>query len=792
MNDIVRFANSVEITTGKKRGRKPVFSAAKFYPYKQERELWGATREEFARFIEESLSAAMIGVAFSDDVSELSNLEPVLPETFINKVKLASASISRRAMENFAEQSEMIIGKPYYPPRVKDDILNSWEANFEMLCKSAESDIKKDVAQIIIKAKDEGWNKLQLEKAVKAQIPEKYKNRSELIARTETAKLNTRINLETYKEIGIGYYTWMATLDSRCRESHAAMNDKICSVSDPNVYYEENPDNPMKPIEKARDATMVHLHPGEDFQCRCSMVMWDPAINGSYSVKEQPQEEPEEKPKTTAEILKETQEQLEMYRQQLTGANRKTEILQAAAARHAARSESEREEILKRLNNRLEVRKLTHEVVKEAEGINGIGLEELKEAMKGGSKKQYVQMNNLANQVREKISELKNLKYVQDPIDVAKEFSYKTAIDIEKSVSEKLVKWDFENLSLVDRKKKLEFEIQWLEDTKKFSAWKVSQQAYKKILKDVEMDILWDSHSADVEIFKQKVAEHPKSKWLKEQYEKMVKLAENKSAATLGESKEILQNANAYLAKIEKESKKAPKLIESKVNTTATDLTVIDDKTAEKMIIEFLKVESDIADDKMRPISEAQWVNFTKKEKLVLTKYTQTYSYLNEPLRKIKYQGERPSVEFKNDLPVLTKALEKGVIQEDVVVTRGTGDFFTTAGKNLSDIEKGDIFIDGGFLSTAVKEGYGLTRRYTLKIVVPKGSKGVYAEPFSHYNDSYKYKYEENRLWDGKTKQSFSGERELILQRGSRLQVVKVLHGSSTIYCKLVGQLYEQ
>lgn len=134
-------------------------------------------------------------------------------------------------------------------------------------------------------------------------------------------------------------------MDGRERGSHAEMNNVICSVSNPDVYYEENPKDPMHPIEKPRTGSMVHLHPGEDFQCRCSMVMWDPYINGSYEVKEEPQKEQEEKTKTTAEILQETEQQLENARKQLETANRKTELLQQAQARHAARTQADAEVI---------------------------------------------------------------------------------------------------------------------------------------------------------------------------------------------------------------------------------------------------------------------------------------------------------------------------------------------------------------------------------------------------------------------------------------------------------------
>ena len=74
-------------------------------------------------------------------------------------------------------------------------------------------------------------------------------------------------------------------MDERVRPDHAVMNGLICSTTDPTVWYEENPNDPLHPIEHKRDDTMVKLHPGEDIQCRCSMVMWDPKIDGKYEIK---------------------------------------------------------------------------------------------------------------------------------------------------------------------------------------------------------------------------------------------------------------------------------------------------------------------------------------------------------------------------------------------------------------------------------------------------------------------------------------------------------------------------
>lgn len=331
MNDLVRFSQGVQMATGRKRGRRPVFNSRMFYPYKEELRLRLLLKKELERYIAEAYAVAVQGEIFSDDLNALSNLGENLPEDFRNEVTAIGQSIARHVSNTIANSSEMIVGKPYYPPEAKADIFRSWEANFQTLCKSAESDAKKEISRLVTTAKNEGWNGRQLEKAVMKELPAKYAHRAELIARTESAKLNSEVTRATYREIGCQYYKWMATPDERTRPEHAAMNDVICSVDDPTVYFEENPDDPLHPVRLARTGDMVHLHPGEDFQCRCTMVMWDPEIDGQYEVKETPEEKPEEKEQTELEKAK---ERIEEQKKELERTER--ELAQQRNAREKA------------------------------------------------------------------------------------------------------------------------------------------------------------------------------------------------------------------------------------------------------------------------------------------------------------------------------------------------------------------------------------------------------------------------------------------------------------------------
>ena len=361
MNDLVRFASSVEFATGKKRGRHPVFSARMFYPYAAERRLQIALRNELEEYIGAAYEAAVFNESFSkDSLAELSLLQEGVSDDLKAEISYAAEQVARKVSSSIAEMTEMTVGKPYYPQAAKESLLKDWESNFQMLCVSAESDAKKDISRLVQQAKNEGWNGKQLEKAVKKDLPEKYANRASLIARTETAKLNTSVTLETYKEIGCQYYMWMATLDERVRPDHAAMNGRICSVADPTVYFEENPDDPLHPVEKQRvEGEMCMLHPGDDFQCRCTMVMWDPVIDGKYEVKEAPEEEepnePEKKPESdpkSEELEKAKEETAKAEKRaenaeiKLNDEQRRREILQIANERHSKRTERDRERIV--------------------------------------------------------------------------------------------------------------------------------------------------------------------------------------------------------------------------------------------------------------------------------------------------------------------------------------------------------------------------------------------------------------------------------------------------------------
>lgn len=113
------------------------------------------------------------------------------------------------------------------------------------------------------------------------QIKEEFKisdNKSKVIARDQTAKMNCSLAALRQKEVGIDKYIWETSGDRRVvgtpgglytkindkHKNHYAMSGLVCRWDDPTVYSDDK-----GKTWKKRTAEMPHNHPGDDIQCRC-------------------------------------------------------------------------------------------------------------------------------------------------------------------------------------------------------------------------------------------------------------------------------------------------------------------------------------------------------------------------------------------------------------------------------------------------------------------------------------------------------------------------------------------
>lgn len=355
------WAKNVIKMHGGKRGRTHVVSPTKGYPMQIEREVAEYLRKVFTYATEIMTETALQGYSFAaDTIGDLNNSEPPLPPDFVEKMTGFSRSLELFSANRFAEESFMVVGERYIPPAVKEELLTGFVEQMQLLCKSTNAQNKANISRIVAEGVAQGKNINQVKSEISKVVPNFSKNKSELIARTETAKLNSSIKAAQYQESGIEYYKWISGHDGHVRDSHLAMNSKICALNNADVYYEETPEGLIK---HQRTASMVHLHPGFDFQCRCTMVMWDPEIDGKYDVKTEPQKEPPkiEQPKEPSPDkveLEATKKELEKEKEKVAKAEkknveteRKLEILKKANERHAKRN---RVEIEQRIKERIE------------------------------------------------------------------------------------------------------------------------------------------------------------------------------------------------------------------------------------------------------------------------------------------------------------------------------------------------------------------------------------------------------------------------------------------------------
>lgn len=280
----------------RKRGRKPVFSASQFYPWKVElemKEFIASMMRENGKLLKE---LALLGYQADglDDVKSADVFTPSNIEEKAGDFFREVSDFSSRKMDDFAEKT---VGRTigYIPnqSKLRDDFVNNFVEN----CKSATEDQKKEIAAAVYKHRmfpnDDGGS---LVKEINAINTKYTKNKSKFIARNETGNLNGAIQRTQIEGSGFRYYKWMCMLDGVTRDTHRSMNGLVCKWEDDTVYSDDGGNT-----WKKRTSSMFIGQPGQDYNCRCTAIPFDPELEDDYEVKEMPEEKPEEKKPTPLE-----------------------------------------------------------------------------------------------------------------------------------------------------------------------------------------------------------------------------------------------------------------------------------------------------------------------------------------------------------------------------------------------------------------------------------------------------------------------------------------------------------
>ena len=191
--------------------------------------------------------------------------------------------------------------------------------------------------------------------------------------------------------------------------------------------------------------------------------------------------------------------------------------------------------------------------------------------------------------------------------------------------------------------------------------------------------------------------------------------------------------------------------------------------------------KKETVDDAFRKSTGDWWKTLSNEEKKAAVSFTGSlYNSMNHLLGG-RLDPTHPSYDkAEKSINDLTSALDKTSIPEDIWVRRGVSEnhikrlFGYSKNQPISELYKNiqaaidnEFIVDvPNFMSTSGTKSGGFSG-VEMKIFVPKGSKGVYAEPFAVHG------FGGGMSWDGESKQSnFGYEFEILLQRGYKLKPI--------------------
>ncbi len=215
------------------------------------------------------------------------------------------------------------------------------------------------------------------------------------------------------------------------------------------------------------------------------------------------------------------------------------------------------------------------------------------------------------------------------------------------------------------------------------------------------------------------------------------------------------------------------------------------------------------ADTLLRDKCGEVWRTSPPIQKNAIYDYTQSYQKFNKPLRGIEYgtnavkgvgkidfdtigtsHGSYKLGQIRKQINAMTDIIEKSTYDFDIWLQRGCDyrgmdSFFEISMSELQyatqeELQKlvGNTVTDYGFFSCGVSKGKGFSHKpIIMNIYAPKGTKMMYAEPFSAFGNG------SGSSWDGVAIQSsFGNESEIILQQGTSFRITKIERTKGKLY----------
>ena len=361
----------------------------------------------------------------------------------------------------------------------------------------------------------------------------------------------------------------------------------------------------------------------------------------------------------------------------------------------------------------------------------------------------------------------------------------------------------------------------------KYPTWEVSQSAYLKKLDEVTYKIDVKQVKDQLDVVQAWSLNHPKSKKVADLLADAQYSIDNEEDLFIIKQKAQLainEHQKRLAEQARRDAKKASKNISFDADAYSQERKDAAVWTKDKDRYGLYDRKS--GDSYFRKFAEDDWRRWDDNEKDVAYLYTSGSSYINEPTYTTYYStkyGLKGEIRDSwKDINTLTKMIDESTpFTRDVWLNRGAsvGEFKGQFGISLQDLEyefnklKNDLYrkkinsfplsqtidykaiekecydeinseitkrLQGSvgeqkpFMSTAHSKSWGFvdngeeaTANVVYNIYCPKGTKGIYTEPYSAFGNGGRY-------WDGKSKNAVKNEVEVILQRGTRLRITKL------------------
>ena len=479
-------------------------------------------------------------------------------------------------------------------------------------------------------------------------------------------------------------------------------------------------------------------------------------------------------------------------------ASRRITTYQTAVQRHAARTQNQAQAIRDAWNAEREEKRLIElgakNMLKVAADYGESDVAALQKAMQLG------EMNAVKKQTKALAQQLLDIRAQEKALadlipDVHMWHQQFTMAELKKAHSAVLDKLtDIAPWSLEAQKKALEKEIKYVADPtfmKPHSlhpTWKVAQDAYARQLSDVIYKIETKKISQELAPIEQWLAEHPKAS-------KVASLVQDvKDAIAAGEDLTSI-NDKMLLAKLDYKKRIAAQAYRDRQKLKKAAGSADFDAscfTQERRNNAVWNLTAKEADAHFHQNAVEFWKVVNDSEKEALWGYTAGSGYITKPLRAIPgYEYDYLPYEAKAErhIRAMTTALDKQTLKVDTWLKRDSDPWNIDYIFGI-DLEKfkgdpsalvGKVGLEDSFQSCGSCRETRFTctgpKKVIMNLYCPKGTKAVYAEPWSSCG-TY------GRRWDGVSRANPSkySENEVILQRGAKMRITKAEYKNGMWY----------